>query len=204
MTRSATTVHAELASRRRGLQLFLARVETATVHGYLTESDARRAYAASFIELYSKVENSIETLLIGALMGRIAFSSVSVKPLVSIRSEAVARRVVFGSRSYADWIPFDYTRRRARTFLSRGRPFSLVPTADRKFLDGLGTIRNAIAHESGHALRRFEQDYIEGLALPPIQRRPSGYLRGKYSVGVSRFDYLSAGALRVIRDLCNN
>lgn len=197
------TIHAGLSSARNGLQMHLGRIDAAAAAGRLTDVDARRSYAGAFVEFYSKTENAIEDLMIGAIMGRITFSSSQIRPLVSISSEQVVRKVVFGSRNYADWIPYDQTRRRARTFLSRGQPFTSLSKTERNFLDSLGTIRNALAHEGGYALRRFREEFTDGLALPPIQRRPSGFLRGQYSVGTTRFDYLSARALGVIRTLCN-
>jgi hypothetical protein len=107
---------------------------------------------------------------------------------VDVKSEVVARRIVTAGRKYVDWLPFDrHTEPRASAFLSGGRPFSKLENSDRRALDQLDVIRNALAHESSHSLRQFRRLYTEGKALPVDQLTPSGYLRGQHSIGTTRF-----------------
>lgn len=182
---------------------FLRRVEAARAKSTLTATDAGRAYRGAYLEYYSFIENSIEKLFLGVVMGRYTFTDSRIRSLVQIDSEAVARRVVFGARLYADWIPFHFTRRRAKAFLSSGRPFTDLAKGDANALDALGVMRNALAHESAHSMRLFRDGFTDGLPLPPGQLRPTGFLRGQYAAGVTRFEYYTAVGLQVVSNLCS-
>jgi hypothetical protein len=152
----------------------------------LGRADLNRVYAGAFVGFTTYVERSLERLFLGLLMGRFEVSGVA--PLVQINSEVVARAVVRGGRNYVDWLPFTkHTEPRALAFLASGRPFTDLPAADARVFDRLGVIRNAIAHESSHALRQFRRIFVDGRALPAEQQRPAGYLRGQHSPGVTRF-----------------
>lgn len=125
------------------------------------------------------------------------------RSLVGIASSRVARGVVFGGRKYADWLPYNrHTMPRAEAFLAGGRPFSELLQSDRNFLDDLTTLRNALAHESSHALRQFRRAYTDGRPIAPQQHRPPAYLRGQHALGQRRFEYLLSEATGVMRRLC--
>ena len=134
-------------------------------------------------------------------MGR--FAKSGIHSLVEIKSEVVARKVVAGGRRYADWLPYEKeTLPRAVAFLAAGRPFSDLTTDDVKALDRLTIIRNALAHESSHAVRRFRKTFTEGRGIPPDQLTPAGYLRGQHSPGVSRFNNTLNESVTVFQHLC--
>ena len=199
---AATTVRDDVAARARELNRYLLRVERLHFEGRLSERDVRRAYAGAFLAFYAYLERSIERLFLGTLMGRYQHASGSVRPLVVIKSEHVARLAVQGGRDYADWLPFDHTVRRANAFLSAGRPFSELPKAHQKTFERLAILRNAIAHESKSSLRRFHHDLVAGASLPANQLTPAGYLRGQHSPGRTRFSHFLADAVVAFAGLC--
>jgi hypothetical protein len=135
-------------------------------------------------------------------MGRVSHGNKSVQSLVTIRSNLVVRRIVASQRGYADWLPYDLTRKRAKAFLSTGVPFTTLPDSERKKIDGLATIRNALAHESAAAMARFQLEFVASKGLPVDQMNPAGYLRGQHRTGQTRFDYLLADAIAAFRSLC--
>lgn len=201
MAAPASKIAGEVQARARGLEAYVGRMERLAARGELGASDLHRVYSGAFLSFHTYLERSIERLFLGLLMGRLTKADVS--SLVSIKSDAVARAVIVGGRGYVDWLPLErFTVPRAKAFLSRGKPFSDVPRADRRALERLGVIRNAIAHESAHALRRFGEAFTEGRALPPAQRAPAGYLRGQHTVGVTRFSYHLAETVAVVTRLC--
>ena len=157
---------------------------------------------AAYLFFYITVERAIERLFIGILMGRYQFDQPGVRRRIDVRSDTVARSIVSSERSYADWLPYDLTRRRAKSFFSGGRPFTSLSPADQKVLRRIGLIRNAIAHDSNHALRLFQSEFVSGRALPPDQHKPAGYLRGQHSVGQTRLEYSFAEAAAVMKRLC--
>ena len=199
---AATTVRDDVAARARELNRYLQRVERLHAEGRLSERDVRRAYAGALLAFYAYLERSIERLFLGTLMGRYLHPSGTVKPLVAIRSEHVARMVVQGGQGYADWLPFDRTVRRANAFLSGGRPFTDVTKSEQKAFEHLAVVRHAIAHESKSGHRRFLRDLVAGAALPASQMTPAGYLRGQHSPGQTRFSHLLADAVVAFSAMC--
>ena len=150
---------------------------------------------------YTFLERSIERAFLGILMGRYEHSDRRVRPLVAIRSEAVAQRVVAGGKSYADWIPYRYTKGRADAFFSAGRPFSELAGGDVAVLEQLATMRNAIAHESAYSVRRFRSVFTAGKALRPSELTPSGYLRGKHAIDQTRLNFLFSQGVDIVSRL---
>jgi hypothetical protein len=202
MAKSAATVVDGVRAKAESSRLYLGRIERSVAAGLITALDAEQAYSGAFMSFHSHVENTIEYLFLGLLRGRVEHRLRSVRPLATIPSDAVATKIVFNGRSYVDWLPFsDQTLSRSKLFFSEGLPFTMLSKPDRDGLDELSVLRNALAHASGHALRRFNKVFVEGKALPAAQRRPAGYLRGQHSVGLTRFEFLAARATRSVMAL---
>lgn len=192
----------EIASRARGLNGYVGRIEKVRAARSLSDSDVNRAYAGAFLAFHVAVEHSLERLFLGTVMGRFTYASRSVIPLVSIRSEVVARAIVKGDRKYIDWLPYHLTASRADAFLSGGRPFADLRKTDTAALERLTVMRNAIAHDSAHALKQFRAQFVAGRPLPGSQRSAAGYLRGQHSTGQTRFEFMLAETVAVFRHLC--
>lgn len=200
MPKPASVIADEVASRARGLNSYVLRMEGLHADGKLSTVDVRRVHAGALISFQAFVEQSLERLFMGILMGR--FTAEGTRSMVRIESEVVARKVMGAGRNYATWIPYDTTERRAKAFLSRGMPFSSLEKADRRVLNDLSTLRNALAHESAWALNQFRKTFTDGKGLPPDQLMPAGYLRGSHNPGQSRFSYHLAEAVGVFKQLC--
>lgn len=69
-------------------------------------------------------------------------------------------------------------------------------------LEELGFLRNALAHQSKHSHRRFQAELIQGNGLPASQSNPAGYLRGDYSLGVTRLNYYLTASVAIMNRLC--
>jgi hypothetical protein len=180
----------------------MSRLERLHTEGRLSRTDVTRAQAGALLAFHTYLERSLERLFLGLVMGRLASSSAS-GPLVSIKSEVVARSVVSGGRNYVDWLPYEnYTLKRANAFLSAGRPFSTLSGPDYAPFDRLTVIRNAIAHESSYAVAKFRKAFVKGKALPPDQRGAAGYLRGQHRPGVSRFELVMTEVVLAFNKLC--
>ena len=201
MASPPSTVAAEVRSRASGLNAYVARMERLYAANELGRPDLHRVYGGAFMAYATYVERSLERLFLGILMKR--FAAPALRPLIEIQSEVVARRVVAGGRKYVDWLPFEaHTEVRALAFLAAGRPFTGLSNADKKTLDRVGILRNALAHESSHALRQFRKNFTDGKAVPAEQLSPAGYLRGQHSPGITRFTNTLAEATAVFTRLC--
>ncbi len=202
MPKSTAEVVDRVRARAVSTAGYLNRIDTVCSEGRITTLDAEHAYRGAFLAFHSHIENTIEYLFLGLLRGRITHRLTSVRSLVAIQSDAVATKIVFDGRRYADWLPYSrHTFDRSKLYFASGRPFTLLDKDERRALDDLTVLRNALAHESSQALRRFRDEFTSGKALPIDQRRPAGYLRGFHAVGQTRFEFLMAQAAKSLESL---
>lgn len=201
-SRVASAIATEVASRARGLDLFLRRIERLHAERRLPAQDVERAYAGALLEFHAYTERAVERLFVGLLRGRLKSAKPSVRPLVTVQSDATAYAIVSGDRSYVDWLPYRrFTTRRAEAFFASGRPFTDLDKSDVAVLEESAVVRNAIAHQSSSALRQFREKLVQGKALPPNQQRPAGYLRGTHTIGQTRMNHLLSRVVQVMSKL---
>ncbi len=200
MPKPAISISNQVVSRARGLNAYVNRMDGLYNQGVISRIDIERTYAGGLLSFFAFMERSIESLFVGLLTGRLVVSDSQFRRLIELRSDRVAYGVIRGGFSYANWLPYKrYTRRRAKIFFSRGRPFTKLNKDQITALDNLSTIRNALAHQSSSANRAFNKCFTEGKILPPDQMRPSGYLRGQHAFGQTRFNFIISDAIRSIR-----
>jgi hypothetical protein len=182
-----------------------AKVESLFRERRLSRREAERMYESLFLNAFTAFEGFIEDLFLGLLVNNkgLVSSRSNIRPLISVNSHAVARKLVLGGRQYVDWLPFRYTLERAELFFSRGLPFGEADPADRAHVTECVAIRNVIAHRSRHSIAHFERTVLGSAALPPRERTPAGYLRSKFrtSPDQTRQENLVTGLLRISRRL---
>jgi hypothetical protein len=102
------------------------------------------------------------------------------------------------------WFPYEWTENRAQAFFAGGRPFTFLTNTDKTFLLDLMAIRNAVAHQGHHAIRKFEKRLISGTPLLPRERTPVGYLRSVLRTAPvqTRYEQIAAECARVAYKLC--
>lgn len=150
--------------------------------GAIVRRDVEQVYAGLYMNAVTSLENVIEELFIGLLVGNLRTGTSGVAPRVIIKSARVARNVVFGGQNYVDWFPFDRTIKRAKAFFRGGRPFTSLTSTDKQTLDKMLYLRHAIAHPSSHAKRMFEEKVVGTLPLTSRERTPTGFLRSPFRV----------------------
>jgi hypothetical protein len=177
-------------------------MERLFARGLMSERDLLLAYGGAILTFHAFTENTIERLFLGLVAGRLQHADRRVRSLVEIRSALIVRRVVFAGRSYVDWLPYNqYTIPRAEAFFSAGRPFSSLDKSERTHLDDMNTLRNALAHQSDHAQKRFHDPFTRGKALAPAQQNPRGYLRGYHAASQTRLNYLMGRTVLALSNL---
>lgn len=203
LNRPVDTIPKEVVARAKQVDAYVIRMEKLVASDLMSERDLLLAYGGAVLTFHSFTENMIERLFLGLVAGRLKHGDRRVRSLVEIRSPVTVRKVVFAARSYADWLPYGrYTIPRAEAFLSAGRPFTDLSKYDRIHLDDMAVLRNALAHQSGHAESRFRERFTDGKALIPTQQRPQGYLRGEHAIGQTRLNYLMGRTVQVLNNLC--
>ena len=194
--RPASVVSDEVFQRARVLAGYVSRLERIGV----SERDLAKVYAGAYMDYVTFLERSVERLFLGLLMGRLVHPRATT--LVTVKSDVVARKLVRGDRTYVDWFPFDLTIKRANAFLSSGEPFAGVSNSDKRTFKQTGLLRNALAHQSTHALKQFRRELVDGRNLPASQHMPSQYLRGQHNTTQSRLVFHMAQASACVQRIC--
>jgi hypothetical protein len=152
---------------------------------------------------YAFYERQLESLFLGLLTGQLQHPTASVVPLATFASAQSADEIVRDGRKYVDWLPFErHTMQRSKLYFAGGAPFDRLQAGHRRLLEEAGLLRNALAHQSAHALQRFRVELVDGNGLPTSQSNPAGYLRGDYSLGVTRLNHYLMGSAGVMNLLC--
>jgi hypothetical protein len=188
--REAAAVVEPLRKQALALRDFLDRVERLQQSRLLLVSDVHKAYEGALLTWNTTFEKQLEFLFLGLLTGRLKIRGGSVRPRLRVDSTTVAFDIMKGNSRFVDWLPINSTVKRAQLVFAGGRPFDLLQPADHDAFATLHKVRNAIAHRSGPAMKKFKDDLIAGHDLPPAQHSPAGYLRGSHTQGVTRMIYL--------------
>ena len=177
------------------------KVERLYSSGKLVRRDIERIYEGLYLDAITSFESTLETLFISYLTG--SLSKRGVIPRVEVRSPTVARDMLLGGdRRFVDWLPYEKTENRAKAFFRGGRPFTDLDTNKKEVLKHVMKIRNAIAHQSAHAIGQFEKLLDEeNLPLPPRERTPAGFLRSKIDPTTTRYQFYVAQIVEIIRFL---
>jgi len=155
------------------------RVSLLVPHNELRTSDVETVYEALFLRGVTAFEQFLRELFLGILRQSVTYPTRrNVQLNVSFTSNAALRSVLFQSRNYLDWLPYDKTVTRANIYLRGGRPFTLLSSTQQTELEHVSVIRNAIAHASSHAKKRFKDSVLSGRPLQQREKTPAGFLRG--------------------------
>lgn len=177
------------------------RADQARVRGLLRIRDIEVFYSGLFLQLVVAYEACIEEFVLGLVVrpGGVESSVAGVSGKLSVRSYAHALSLASGpNRDFADWLSKNQLLKRAELLLRAGKPFSITVSSQWDLVEKARLIRNAIAHPSDSAKRKFERNVIGSTPLPTAERTVGGYLRGQISSAPSQTRWeLYAAALNV-------
>jgi hypothetical protein len=203
MSKAALDLAEDFSRRLKSYESGRKKVEQLLATGLVARSHANLFYEGVFLRSVTSFEGFVEDLFIGLASGRHS-AHYSVVPRATFSSHSIAREIIFAGKSYVDWLPYFHTEKRAETFFRGGHPFSSLDKPERRELERILIIRNAIAHQSAYANSKFQMDVVGTLTLLPSERTPSGFLRSLVGVAPSRTRYEDiAGTLnQLARKLC--
>ena len=188
MPKPATTLSDAYAARLRTFERSRRKLERLLTAGQVTRHDVSLFYEGILLRTVTGFEGLMEELFVGLLAGGIA-PGRNVHPRVTFNSHLVAREVMLGGRAFVDWLPYQYTDKRAAAFFRAGFPFTNLEKADVKLLEKIILVRNAVAHQSRAARNKFEDEVIGSTPVLPIERSPAGYLRSIFRVAPAQTHY---------------
>lgn len=188
MSKSALELASDLLGHYRRLDSTRRKLEKLFKKGHIKRHDIEQVYVGLYLDSIVSFERFVEELFLGLLAKRIA-GPKKIHPRVEFRSDGVAREVVFGGKNYVDWFPYDFTVKRSEAFFRSGLPFTILDKSEKKTIEGLMAIRNALAHKSRHSLKIFEDNVLGSLPLVGHERAPAGYLRSLFRISPDQTRY---------------
>ena len=189
MPKSAPDFVNDLWGHLKNIEKTRSKTERLYQEGSLVRRDLERVYAGLYVDAITFFENFIEDLFVRLLVGTAIHPSRLVVPKITFKSHDTCRNIVYGGGAYVDWFPYNLTQRRARVFFRNGLPFTGLDSSDKKNIDRMLRIRNAITHKSKHARKKFDQEVTNGLLLLPHEKTPAGYLRSNYAISPPQTQY---------------
>jgi hypothetical protein len=193
----------EFIRRTNILEASRAKMENLFTAGHIAQTDIEQVYAGLFLNTFSEFEALIEDLFLGLLMSKLYSKTYTIIKRARITPVTLTQEIVFNGRYYLDWLPYDnFTLPRAKRYFVNGEPFKQLDEIQKKSLTDYHMIRNAIAHKSDSAQKKF-QNLISGLTLYPHEKSPSGYLRSRpRGTGQTQYEVAVIELEVIARKLC--
>lgn len=180
MSRSTQQLADQLVSHIKYIELTRVKSEALFLSRSMVYRDISFVYSGLFLELVTSFEKFLEDLFVGILSKSLIHPSAKVYPRVTFNSALVCRDVMTGGKDYVDWLPYDYTLKRAKAYFRNGLPFSTLTKAEKQSIQKMSWVRNAIAHKSRYSNSKFTENVLNGLLLTSKEQNPVGYLRSIY------------------------
>lgn len=184
MSKNCPPALGKLVLRLQGIERTRKRVEVLLGAKHIGIRDMDAIYAGLFTNAITGFEAFIEELFVNLLIGNSQYNNST--PRATFKAHAVARDVILGRDQYVEWLPYERTKERAKTFFRGGRPFSMLPALLEEKIKHSSIIRNALVHSSRHARLKFEQKVINSMSLAPKERSPIGFLRSQFRISPSQ------------------
>lgn len=158
MTTAITSLPGPTATERlRELHEAVVDARAATI----TNSTLHCVIELCALRAYSILEEFLQQLFYDAMLGD--QQQVGAQPRFTVRNEPELELLLFntGSRreKYLDWLPYSASESRAEAYLEDGVPFSRLKyrQVELRAISELATVRNAIAHPSDYAAKKFQE-----------------------------------------------
>ena len=156
------------------------RIEDAIYQGRLTVTDVELVYCASFLSVCSKWEVFLEEILYETICGEPSRFSSNQRYVTFTNRQTLTNVLLFPGRSYLSIPNLTRAEELAELFIKNGRPISAVSEENKIMLKQAINIRNAIAHASVFARRKFRESVPGVDALPTRKRLPGAFLRHEF------------------------
>ena len=143
-------------------------------------TDVELVYCSSFLAVCSQWEGLLESVLYEAVCGTDSQMLKNARQ-VSVKSrEHLTNILLFGSKAYVSMSNVKKAEELMALFVKEGRPISLISERNRTLLGQAQIIRNAIAHDSNFAKRKFKESVPGVFSLPSSKRSPGAFLRHEF------------------------
>jgi hypothetical protein len=154
-------------------------VDTLMSKGKITSTECELIYESVFLTSIARFEGLLNDVMEEFVCG-VPSTKAGCYVMIRPRTRSAFRVVLTGGRPYIDLMPYKECVDIAKRFFHEGKPFSDIHESDRSILAQAMFIRNAIAHRSASAIKKFRKDVSGVDQLPPHRQFPGSYLRRNY------------------------
>lgn len=131
---------------------------------------------AAFLQMYKAWEGLLEEAFIAYMCQRLSFDGAYVASHVRAASDDIARGVLYQNRPFVEWSDPDVVRDRAKCYFHGGSRIEAAFGPALGPLREMTKLRNAIAHASPLARRRFYELVQQVFGGAPVIARPAEFL----------------------------
>jgi len=111
----------------------------------------------AFLRAFVAIEAFLEHSFILYLLGLRPPVGPRPRRLVTPTTRKLAVMAVTGDRDYTDWHKVDQLKNRAKKYFVDGKPYTDALVGKKALFEEMTTVRNAIAHSSGHSQEKFKR-----------------------------------------------
>ena len=162
------------------------RVEREFFRKRLMITDVELVYSSGFLSICSQWESLLEEVLYEVVCGKASKISRNRRHATFRNRRDLENVLLFPEKAYLSIPNLKRAEALAALFVNGGRPISAVTERNRTLLEQAARIRNAIAHDSSFAKRKFREGVPGVSALPPGKRTPGAFLRHEFRQQPSR------------------
>ena len=183
----------ELAARFErsvsGLDACCTRIENQFAKGRIRITDVEQIYSGCFLSVHSRWETFLEETLYETVCGGKERDFRKGKKMVFRNRKDFRSTLEYVHGPYLSIGAVERAIKLAEVFVQNGRPISAISELNRTRITEGVRIRNAIAHDSRDARRKFREK-VPGVAqLPKNRRVPGAFLRHSFRRNPSQMRY---------------
>jgi hypothetical protein len=156
------------------------RIEDAFDKNKLQVSDVELVYCSSFLSVCCQWESFLEEVLYEVTCGEESRRLGNQRYITVRNRPKLQELLLFQRRDYLSLPNLKQAQDITALFVKNGRPISAVSEPNRTFLEQAVRIRNAIAHESSFAKKKFREGVPGVRSLPTTKRTPGAFLRHEF------------------------
>ncbi len=146
---------------------------------------------AAFLQLFKGWESLLEECTLAFMCGRLRVDGRQVQNDINISTELIARKVLYASRAFVEWTDVEHVLDRWNYLFTSANMLTVALRPSKPALKQMTAVRNAIAHSSPTAGKKFlEVVQNEFGGRPPIGR-PAQLLTAncRHDAAITYFDY---------------
>ena len=135
---------------------------------------------AAFLQMFKSWESLLEDCTVSFLCGRLRCDGKMVKCDALIKSEDIARALLYQDRNYIEWTDIDKVLDRWERIFAPANLLEAAVRGAKGELRQLTTVRNAIAHASPAAEQKFSKLIRDQFGGVRKMKRPATFLQEQY------------------------